>query len=86
LNEVTRYTGAGVAYRGLLSRRPADTFGLGLIRASFASLNPETAIELFYKLQLTDKLRIQPDIQWVRNPASQGRNALAAGLRVGLDF
>ncbi len=85
-NEITRYTGAGVAYRGLLTRRPADTFGLGLIRASLAAVNPETAIELFYQLQLTDNLRIQPDIQWIRHPASQGRNTLAAGLRVGLDF
>ena len=85
-NEVAGYAGAGVAYRGPLSRRPADTFGLGLCRASLAGLKSETAIEVFYGIQLTDKLRVQPDLQWIRHPASQVRNAFAVGLRLRLDF
>jgi porin len=47
-------------------------------------ISGETTWEMFYRVQLTPWLAVQPDLQYVVNPGGVGENALAAGLR--LDF
>lgn len=74
---------AGVVYRGLAPGRADDVVGLG---AAWAMLNQsgskqETAIEVFYKAQLSPSASIQPDIQYIVSPSGIYRDALAVGVR-----
>ncbi len=46
----------------------------------------ETAIELFYKAQLTEFMSIQPDIQYIANPSGNGDDALVFGIRFEVVF
>lgn len=48
----------------------------------------ETVFEIAYSDQLTSKLRLQPDLQFVRRPGGDGqvRDALVAALRLELAF
>jgi carbohydrate-selective porin OprB len=42
----------------------------------------ETAIELFYKVQLTEFISIQPDIQYISNPGGGTTDdAIVLGIR-----
>jgi len=87
-NEGTQYFGAGMLYRGLIRRRHADVFGAAVAYFRTSPLLPEltseTAIELFYKAEVTPWLTIQPDIQFIANPGGDGRDALAIGMRFEL--
>jgi porin len=76
----------GIVYRGLVPGRDTDVVGVG---AAWARLNQggsmeETAIEFFYKCQITPSMSIQPDIQYVGSPSGIYRDALAVGLRFQL--
>lgn len=95
LNAFDRYLGAGVVAAGLISSRPDDEFGLALAsartggpfrRAVGGADSRETSIELTYSAQVTNWLRIQPDIQFVVNPGADPglKNALVIGLRFEL--
>ena len=46
----------------------------------------ETAIELFYKAQLSPWMMLQPDLQFIANPGGDGRDAFVFGLRMELLF
>ena len=46
----------------------------------------ETAIEAFYKYQLTEFMSIKPDLQYIVNPGGDGRDAIVAGVRLGMSF
>jgi porin len=88
-NEITQHYGAGLQYYGPGVDRPLDVIGLGLHHASLSgniqSLEQrysETAIELFYKFQVTDTLSVTPDLHYVINPGGDGRDALVAGVRI----
>jgi len=76
----------GVVYSGLIHGRDEDVAGMG---AAWARLNQggameETAIEVFYKAQITPSMSVQPDIQYVVSPSGIYRDALAVGLRFQL--
>jgi porin len=85
---------AGFSVRGPLPTRDADTLGLGVTYADLTddhaaglSHGSETAIETFYKVQLTPYLTIKPDLQYILDPAfTDSSNALVAALRVELTF
>ena len=78
------YIGAGFNCFGLLKGRSNDVLGLAFAHAEISRAvthinindpvgipsmkNFETAIELSYKIQLSDYLSIQPDIQYILNP------------------
>jgi carbohydrate-selective porin OprB len=73
----------GVVYKGLILNRDADVIGVG---AAWAKLNQggtrqETAVEVFYKAQITPSKSIQPDIQYVISPSGIHRDALVVGVR-----
>jgi carbohydrate-selective porin OprB len=85
-NEIAGYAGGGIAWAGLVPGRQRDSAGIGVTRVRLAENPNETIFELFYKCHLTGKLMVQPDLQWVHRPGGDGRNALVAGLRLGVEF
>lgn len=87
-NLAHQYFGSGVVYRGLLPGRDEDFLGLGVAHVIFSDLLPdqtsETAVELFYKAQLSPWVVVQPDLQYLARPDGQHRDAFAVGLRFEL--
>jgi porin len=99
-----QYIGAGFNYFGLLKGRSSDVLGLAFAHAEISRdailsntedpvgipsmKNFETAIELSYKIQLSDQISFQPDIQYILNPGviADIDNALVALLRFEAQF
>ena len=77
---------AGLVYTGLLPCRDEDVVGAGVVWTELfqGGTNQETVVELFYKTQLTPRLMIQPDLQYIASPSGIYRDALAVGLRFEL--
>jgi porin len=76
---------------GLIPGRETDAFGVGLFHVWFTEeldlpKKTETAIEFFYKVQLFGFLYLKPDLQYVINPSGTYPDALALGMRFGLDL
>lgn len=89
-NENNFYLGAGLTYSGLFNR-PDDVLGLAVAHAGFKNSvrENETVFELSYLVQITSFLSIQPDVQYIINPAGTEQkldNALVGILRFGLNF
>lgn len=88
------YIAGGINYSGLLPGRPQDQVGLALAYASANKklqqvpergyTNCEAVIEATYNYCLTDKIIIQPDIQYIIHPgmAVQRKNAWAGTFRI----
>ena len=81
----------GVNYKGLFNAKGKDEIGIAFSYEHYTAkgLKPETAIELTYKYCLLDQLYIQPNIQYIINPAGTGinlDNALLATIRFGIEF
>lgn len=83
-----KYFTIGLDYTGLIKKDGSDYIGLALAQESVKNvLKPETAIELTYYCPITKNIFIQPDIQYIINPAGTGRNldnSLVCLLRCGL--
>ena len=77
---------AGLVYKGLLAGRDEDVMGAGVVRTELyrGGTNRVTVIELFYKSQLTPRLTIQPDVQFLASPSGIYRDACVVGLRFEL--
>jgi porin len=87
-NPVWKYVGTGFSYKGLLGGREHDTLCVGLNYSWLVDGNPEgdsrthlANIEVFYIVELTSWLSLQPDIQYYDNPGENGTAGFAAGLR-----
>ncbi len=85
LNPFESYLGAGTDDQigfSLAMARCGEDF-----RAATSARSHETAIELTYLVQIHDRLRIQPDIQYVINPGADRtiENALVLGIRLELN-
>ncbi len=84
------YVGLGMNYSGLLSRKGRDEAGLAVAHESFRSgLKAETAIEMTYKYRVWSNFYLQPDVQYIINPAGTGTNladSFCVGLRFGLSL
>jgi porin len=76
----------GVVYRGLIPCRDEDVVGAGVAWAKLnrSGVRQETVVEFFYKVQLTPRLSLQPDVQYIASPSGLYRDALAVGLRFQL--
>jgi porin len=74
---------AGLVYTGLIPKRDWDVVGAGVARAELfqGGTNEETVVELFYKAQLTPRVSLQPDLQYIATPSGIHRDALVAGVR-----
>lgn len=89
---VSDYVGGGVVWTGPLAARPEDQFGLAFARAGLSGppggpaawSRPEINLEATYSFVVNPRLRLQPDLQYIRHPglAPNRPDALAIGLRV----
>ena len=79
---------AGVTYTGLLPGRARDRIGAGVAWAELfrGGAKEETAVEVFYKIQFSERLSLQPDLQYIATPSGIYRDALAVGLRFQLSL
>ncbi len=101
VNVFADYAGAGLVTRSPLGARPDDRVGVAvasggaggpyrrwLEQGGSAPRARETAWELTYRLPLGEHLVLQPDIQYVQNPAANRDrgDALVLGLRFELSY
>lgn len=91
INRHNYYIGGGFIYSGIFSQSGNDVLGLAFAHAGLNNsyVNNETTIELFYKAVITENLFIQPDFQYIINPAGTENkldNALAAFIRFEINF
>ena len=90
--EIDRYAGGGIEWRGPINGRSEDVAGIGLFYARFADVldtahATETALEIYYAAQLTERLLLKPDMQIVWHPGGTDRDtAFIVGLRAELVF
>lgn len=93
------YADAGLNVFGPIPGRPGDVLGLsgGVVRftddairaaASFDAtpVGGEAVLELTYQIAATPWLVVQPDLQYVIDPVTTGRNATVIGLEVVTTF
>ncbi len=91
-NDLDRYVGAGVTVTGLIPGRGDDVLGLGMARAYASSVlrratadpaTAETTLEATYQMVATERLMLQPDLQYVIHPGASRAtdNALVLGIR-----
>ncbi|MFH0734677.1 MAG: carbohydrate porin [bacterium] len=89
-NENNLYAGTGISYTGLINNRENDILGFAVAFAEFKNKNiSETTIEVSYLAQITDNVFIQPDIQYIINPAGTDldlNNSLVGIVRLGLSL
>jgi porin len=90
-NDNFAYLGAGCAYTGFLSKKGNDVLGLAVACGLLTKARgkDETAIELTYKVNVTDQIYLQPEMQYVVHPGgttSQLKNAAVGLIRFGLEF
>ena len=97
-NQIAKYYGAGLNYKGLFSKEGDDLLGLAVASAVNAkefeeysqnSLesavdSAETVIELTYESEIYSWLVVQPNIQYIINPSMDRtiENAFVVGARV----
>jgi porin len=90
VNTSRYYVGAGLNYAGLLNRRGEDVLGIAFAHDGIQTFpGNETVIELTYQFPVCPFLFLQPDIQYIINPAGSGQkldNCLAAILRFGISL
>jgi porin len=84
------FIGMGLNYTGFFSKQSRDILGLAFAQERFTNgMKNETDIELSYQYQITKNIFIQPDVQYIFNPAGTGeslKNAFAGILRFSLSF
>jgi len=86
----------GLNYTGLMPFRPKDVMGVAFTNSDIShkfhgrtgQSSSETVFEWTYQIQITDKIHIQPDIQYVQRPngASSTKNASVFMLRADIHF
>ncbi|MBN1462973.1 MAG: carbohydrate porin, partial [Paludibacteraceae bacterium] len=81
----------GINYKEFSKKRTDDMLGLAVayFGSDNASITHETTIELTYKMVLNEHLYIQPDIQYIINPAgteNKLNNALVGIVRFGMEL
>lgn len=95
VNPIEDFWSVGGQYRGLLPTRDNDVLGFGVaqgvlserLRLTGADPHRETALELYYSIQLLPWLTLTPDLQWILRPGGEnGRDAFVAGARVQTAF
>jgi|BioPla2DNA2_1021312.scaffolds.fasta_scaffold24229_2 porin len=90
INENWYYIGFGLNYKGIFTKRTDDILGIALAHSGINNdIGSETAIELTYKAQIGENFFIQPDLQYIINPAGTDtklKNSLLAFLRFGINF
>lgn len=91
INDHSHFYSFGLNYKEFCKKRPDDVIGLAIAYAGIdkSTIGGEKAIELTYKLSVNDNIFIQPDFQYIINPAGTGvelANAAVGFIRFGLEF
>lgn len=93
-NDMNRYVGGGLHYIGPIPKRDKDRVGIAVGSGNFAprlgditsQVGSETALEAFYRVQVTPWFYLQPDVQYIMNPGGIYDNSVAIGLRTVITF
>jgi porin len=84
------YFGLGVNFTNPFSKQGKDILGIAIAHEHLKNKNgSETSIEVTYNYQLTKNIFIQPDFQYIINPAGTSEtldNCIAADIRFGFRF
>jgi porin len=87
------FTAAGLLSQGVFPGRDQDVVALGLSRNGFSrTITPnqsyEAVIELNYKIKISERLQIQPVMQWIIHPSGVGSRPTiwAAGAQLNLSI
>ncbi|CCW16384.1 hypothetical protein EBBID32_7200 [Sphingobium indicum BiD32] len=93
-NMFDRFASMGVKWTGALAGRPEDELGLAVITATTSTEyrrnsgagRSESVAEVTYRTPLSPWLTVQPNMQYVRNPAADPsiRDAWVVGLRFAI--
>jgi porin len=94
VSEVAHHLGAGLLLQGPLPGRSHDATGIAIEHVIFTDQagagftdDSETALEIFYRAQITDFFWLTPDLQYIFNPGGAGLNdALVATIRAEVVF
>jgi porin len=93
VSEVADHIGAGLIWTGAFAGRDEDILGIGVTYARLSDEadfvhDHETAVEWFYKVQLTPWLALKPDVQYIINPSGGGDidDVLVGTVRVDVVF
>lgn len=89
---VSGYIGVGAVQTGTFASRPDDRLGFAMAHAiigppaveTLGISRAETSLEASYQLKLSDRVAIQPDVQYIIHPAgvADAPNSLGLGLRL----
>ena len=89
VNPIRCFWSAGVQYQGLIPTRDNDVVAFGVAQGLFSpdmglSAGNETALELYYSIQITPWLIASPDFQYVFNPGGNADvgDAVIVGFRL----
>lgn len=100
-NQVPFFLSGGMVYVGPLPHRNSDQLALGVSYTTYSSdfdrydralggagANNQTVIELTYSYAVTPWLTVQPDVQYLFNPAANGTvpDALVLGCQIAVTF
>lgn len=95
VNPIEDFWSVGGQYTGLIPTRDADVLGFGVAQGILTRElsrvggrpHQETALELFYNVEISPAIRLSPDFQWILRPGGEnGRDAFVAGLRLQVAF
>jgi porin len=94
-NDLAQFWSLGLQWLGLFENRPDDVLGFGVFCSRFDKdfrINDalfyasETAYELFYKVNVTENLAVQPVFQYIVHPGGVYRNSIAPGFVFQMTF
>lgn len=93
-NDMNKYMGGGIEYIGPIPKRDKDKVGIAVANGMFAPrlgdavsvVGSETAIEAFYRVQVTPWFYLQPDVQFISRPSGYYDSSVAIGLRSVITF
>lgn len=93
-NPFSGFLGAGVEWAGSIAARPQDSFGIAIAlaetsnayRRAFDAEPREFKLEMTYRMPIGERITLQPDLQYIRNPGLDPTldDAWAIGLRFEL--
>ena len=98
VNQLEWYGGAGLVWTSPVTSRPDDQLGVAIAwvknangyrhSAGVVADNSELNIELTWRMPVTDKITVQPDVQYIINPGTNPNvsDALVVGLRVEVNL
>jgi porin len=88
LESIGNSAAGGLLYTGLLPQRDHDEVGVGVSWGELfqGGSNQEMVYEIFYRANLTSRISLQPDLQYISTPSGIHPDALVVGLRLQMEL